>query len=86
MVHKDFKRKISGLRGPVLVLDASGFVGVNLLRTILSVRDGAYVTAFGLPAWRLEGVPKCNVIGVDLLVLVRKRIHNRPSLHSAGQS
>jgi len=64
----DYSRKISALRGPILVLGASGFVGANLLRMLLRERSDVYGTAFALPAWRLDGLPKKNVISVDLLV------------------
>lgn len=67
-MDSDFARKIALLRGPILVLGASGFVGANLLKLLLQVRDDAYGTAFATPAWRLENVPAKNVITVDLLV------------------
>jgi nucleoside-diphosphate-sugar epimerase/glycosyltransferase involved in cell wall biosynthesis len=68
LVQSDFARKISLLRGPILVLGASGFVGANLLKLILQIRSDAYGTAFSTPAWRLEEIPAGNVITVDLLV------------------
>lgn len=67
-LHPDCSRKISAIRGPILVLGASGFVGANLLKMLLRDRSDAYGTAFSLPAWRLEGIPKKNVLSVDLLV------------------
>lgn len=67
-MHPDYSRKISAIRGPILVLGASGFVGANLLKVLLLDRSDAYGTAFGLPAWRLDGIPKKNVLSVDLLV------------------
>jgi nucleoside-diphosphate-sugar epimerase/glycosyltransferase involved in cell wall biosynthesis len=60
--------KILGLHGPILVLGASGFVGANLLRLLLTVRSDVYGTASRFPAWRLEGLPEANVIASDLLV------------------
>ena len=56
------------MRGPILVLGASGFVGANLFKMLLRERSDVYGTAFALPAWRLDGVPKKNVLSVDLLV------------------
>ena len=67
-MHSDIARKISLLRGPILVLGASGFVGANLLKLILQVRDDAFGTSFSTPAWRLEDVPPAHIITVDLLV------------------
>lgn len=60
--------EIRRLDGPVLVLGASGFVGANLLRTILNVRRDVHGTASRLPAWRLETVPANNIHVVDLLI------------------
>ncbi|MGO8673448.1 MAG: NAD-dependent epimerase/dehydratase family protein [Capsulimonadaceae bacterium] len=61
-------RKIGRLQGPILVLGASGFVGANLLRMLLSVRDDVFGTASHLPTWRLEGLPAANLWAGDLLV------------------
>lgn len=64
----DLERKIQQLQGPILVLGASGFVGANLFRMILSGRRDVYGTSSRLLPWRLEGVPKENIIVTDLLV------------------
>lgn len=60
--------KIRRLQGPILVLGASGFVGANLLRSILLARPDAYGTTTRTPAWRLEELPEGRVLEVDLLV------------------
>ena len=60
--------KIRRLQGPILVLGASGFVGANLLRTLLSVRRDVYGTASRKPAWRLENLPDDRVRVVDLMI------------------
>jgi dolichol-phosphate mannosyltransferase len=62
------EQKIKRLQGPILVLGGSGFVGANLVRTLLQHREDVYATAARLPAWRLEGLPAKNVRQVDLLV------------------
>jgi len=62
------EEKINRIRGPILVLGASGFVGANLLKAILRHRDDAYGTVFHTPAWRLSDVPLKNVLQADLLV------------------
>ena len=49
--------KIRRLQGPILVLGASGFVGANLMRTLLAVREDVYGTTTRKPAWRLEDLP-----------------------------
>lgn len=63
-----FAHKVSRLQGPILVLGASGFVGANLLRTLLACRSDAVGTTTRFPAWRLEGVPEANIRATDLLV------------------
>jgi dolichol-phosphate mannosyltransferase len=64
----ELERKIRVLQGPILVLGGSGFIGANLSRTILAVREDVYATATRLPAWRLEGLPAAKVKVVDLLI------------------
>jgi dolichol-phosphate mannosyltransferase len=55
------------LHGPVLVLGASGFIGANLLRTLLESRADVFGTASRDPAWRLADIDPERVITVDLL-------------------
>ncbi len=60
--------KIKTLQGPILVLGGSGFIGANLVRTLLEHRDDVYGTTTSFDAWRLEGLPERNKVVVDLLV------------------
>jgi polyisoprenyl-phosphate glycosyltransferase len=62
------EQKLKRLQGPILVLGGSGFVGANVLRTMLQHRGDVYGTATRLPAWRLEGLPPEHVKVADLLV------------------
>ncbi len=62
------EHKIKHLQGPILVLGASGFVGANLVRTLLLHREDVYGTASRLPAWRLEDLPKDKMVVTDLLI------------------
>src|SRR5579859_1066917 len=55
------------LKGPVLVLGASGFIGANLLHTLVAARGDVLGTASREPAWRLAGLPSERLITVDLL-------------------
>ena len=66
--HPRVVEKIRRLQGPILVLGASGFVGANLMRTLLGVRNDVHGTTTRTPAWRLEGLPQENVMTVDLLI------------------
>lgn len=61
-------QKIKNLQGPILVLGGSGFIGANLMRTLLSYRDDVFGTATSFDAWRLDGLPERNKAVVDLLV------------------
>lgn len=64
---KFLAEKIITLKGPILVLGASGFVGANLLRMLLAHRNDVFGTVSHLPSWRLEGVDVANIIEGDLL-------------------
>jgi len=59
---------IKKLQGPILILGGSGFVGANLLRTILKHRTDVFGTTTQLPFWRIEGVAEKHIITTDLLV------------------
>ena len=60
--------QVKRLQGPILILGGSGFVGANLLRTILRCRADVFGTTTRQPAWRLEDLPARNVKLVDLLI------------------
>lgn len=66
----DLTKKAGQLQGPILILGGSGFVGANLLRALLKVREDVYGTTTDkdFSAWRLEGLPKQNIVAADLLV------------------
>ena len=68
MTNTGLEEKVRRLQGPILVLGASGFLGANLLRTLLAHRDDVHGTVLHTPAWRLEGVSERNASVVDLLV------------------
>jgi nucleoside-diphosphate-sugar epimerase/glycosyltransferase involved in cell wall biosynthesis len=59
---------IARLRGPILVLGASGFIGSVLLRRLLAHRQDVYGTSSQSAAWRLDGVPTRHIVVGDLLV------------------
>ncbi len=64
----ELRAQIERLQGPVLVLGASGFVGANLFRMLFEARSDVYGTTSPGPAWRLDGVPREQVVETDLLV------------------
>jgi dolichol-phosphate mannosyltransferase len=57
---------IRELRGPILVLGASGFIGANLYRAIATVRSDVFAVVQREKSWRLEDVADEKVIDVDL--------------------
>lgn len=58
--------KLRNLVGPVLILGASGFIGANLLRRLLAVRNDVTGTVFSGDTWRLDGVPSANIAFLNL--------------------
>ncbi len=56
------------LHGPIVVLGASGFVGANLLRYLLSFRDDVIGTYNDPHPWRLDGINPKNLFQVNLLL------------------
>ena len=63
----DLENKIRGqLKGPILVLGASGFIGANLLRRCLSSRSDVVGTTFSGDSWRLKGIPSSNISYINL--------------------
>jgi dolichol-phosphate mannosyltransferase len=80
---------IARLPGPILVIGASGFVGANLLRALLDVRDDVFGTLLLGPAWRLESIHVRHLPVLDLLdsAAVRElldRIQPRTIFHCAA--
>jgi dolichol-phosphate mannosyltransferase len=57
----------SELKGPILVLGASGFIGANLMHALCAARSDVFGTASREPAWRLAGLAADQLITVDLL-------------------
>lgn len=58
--------KLKSIDGPILILGASGFVGANLLRSLISIRDDVFGTIFSGESWRLQGLPSSNIIFLNL--------------------
>ncbi len=58
---------VRALRGPILVLGAGGFVGANLLRMLLAHRSDVFGVIRAMPAWRLDGISRHQILEVDLI-------------------
>ena len=61
------KSNILSLKGPVLVLGASGFIGSNLYRLIASFRSDVFAVVQNEKSWRLDDVSEDKIITVDLM-------------------
>lgn len=59
--------KIKGLKGPIAVIGASGFLGANVFRALVQTRDDVIGTTFSGSSWRLEGIPAQNTAHLNLL-------------------
>lgn len=62
----NIKDKLESLTGPILVIGASGFIGANLLRHVVAVRNDVIGTVFSGDTWRLENVPASHVAFLNL--------------------
>jgi len=58
---------VARLPGPILIIGASGFIGANLLRTVLATRADVVGTRLHGGSWRLEGISTENLAYLDLL-------------------
>ncbi len=58
---------IRDLRGPILVLGASGFIGANLYRTVAALRSDVFAVVEREKSWRLEDIADDKIIAVNLI-------------------
>jgi len=63
----DLVSKIKSLKGPIAVIGATGFLGANVFRKLMQVRDDVVGTSFSGESWRLEGIPTQNKTHLNLL-------------------
>ena len=62
----DINKHILSLEGPILVLGASGFIGANLFKILLSKREDVYGVCRLEKGWRLDEVDSKNIIFADV--------------------
>lgn len=63
----DWRESLRRLEGPIVVFGASGFIGANLVRTILEMRDDCFaVTHQEYVPWRLAGLPTERILRCDI--------------------
>ena len=75
---KQYDRMIDNLKGPIIIFGAGGFIGFNLLQTILRYRSDVF-GVFSEPNknWRLKKLPTPlqNVVKCDLTIGGGKKHH-----------
>jgi dolichol-phosphate mannosyltransferase len=60
-------QKIKDLKGPILIIGASGFIGSNILRKVLAEREDVFGTSFSGSGWRLDDIPTSSIIHTNIL-------------------
>lgn len=62
----DLKSYIRALRGPILVMGGSGFIGANLFKSIVLYRSDVYAVVGSEKGWRLQDILDEFIIAVDI--------------------
>ena len=66
-INRALAENIEQLQGPIVVFGAGGFIGANLVRALLQVRDDCFaVTHQKYIPWRLVELPAKNLLFADL--------------------
>jgi len=66
-VLEEIKKEIKKIEGPIVIFGAGGFIGANLYRHILSVRNDVYaVTSKPFIPWRLDDLDDSLIIHSDI--------------------
>jgi dolichol-phosphate mannosyltransferase len=59
---------VKNLKGPILIIGASGFIGSNIMRKIAGERDDVFGTSFSGSSWRLDKIPTSSIIHTNILM------------------
>ena len=62
----DINKHLKSLEGPILVLGASGFIGANLFKMLLSKREDVYGLCRREKGWRLNDIQSENILFADV--------------------
>lgn len=66
-LHERIREEVKKLQGPIVVFGAGGFIGANLVRTLLQYRDDVYaVTSKPFIPWRLDDVPPQHILHCNI--------------------
>ncbi len=67
MISEKIKIEVLKLQGPVVVFGAGGFIGANLIRTILAYRNDVFaVTSKPFVPWRLDDIPHNHILHCNI--------------------
>jgi len=62
----DINKHLKSLEGPILVLGASGFIGANFFKMLLSKREDVYGLCRREKGWRLNDIQSENILFADV--------------------
>jgi dolichol-phosphate mannosyltransferase len=60
------KNKVRDLKGPIIIIGGSGFIGANILRECLKYRDDVIGTYFSGDSWRISDIPSQNLFFLNI--------------------
>ncbi|MDP1728145.1 MAG: NAD-dependent epimerase/dehydratase family protein [Bacteroidota bacterium] len=67
MISEKIKLEVLKLQGPIVVFGAGGFIGANLVRTILAYRNDVFaVTSKPFVPWRLDDIPHKHILHCNI--------------------
>lgn len=69
-MNKETTQQIRDLKGPIIVFGAGGFIGINLLKTLLQYRDDVIgISQDHINNWRFiaNRIPLANLQSIDIL-------------------
>ncbi len=68
MLSDKIKNEVLKLKGPIVIFGAGGFIGSNLFKKILALRNDVYaVTSKTYYPWRIEDINPDNIIQCNIL-------------------
>ena len=67
MLQENINEQIKKLQGPIVIFGAGGFIGANLMRSILQIREDVYgITSKPFIPWRLDDLNEKNILHCDI--------------------
>lgn len=67
MLSNQTKNEIQKLEGPIVIFGAGGFIGSNLFRKILALRDDVYaITSKPFVPWRIDDLKESRILHADI--------------------